>query len=100
MKEILISVGPALLAFIGAIIKSKYDLKKQELQHDAKLAEIRTEAAEKREEANRRFEERIKEIKAETDEELRKADAELERKFLENFTSPTKIGRASCRERE
>src|SRR5690625_5500418 len=86
MKEILISVGPALLAFIGAIIKSKYDLKKQELQHDAKLAEIRTEAAEKREEANRRFEERIKEIKAETDEELRKADAELERKFLENFT--------------
>lgn len=91
MEEILVSSIPALLAFLGAMIKSKSDLKKQELQNDAKIAEIKAEAAEKREEDRNRFEDRLKEIKAETDEELRKADAALERKFLDNFTNPDNL---------
>lgn len=88
MNELLIAIVPAVVAFIGAIWKSNSDLKKQQLQHEAKISEIKLEAAERREEDRKLLESRIKELKAETDEELRKADAELNRKFLERFTNP------------
>lgn len=91
MEEILIAVVPALLAFLGAVWKSNNDLKKQEIIHNAKIAEIKAEAAEKREQESKRFEERLKELKTETDEALRKADAEIDRKFMENFTNPTDL---------
>ena len=91
MNEILIGIVPAILAFAAAIWKSKSDLDKQKLVNEAEIAKIKVEAAREREQDRERFEDRLKEMKAETDEELRKADAQVERNFLDNFTNPVTL---------
>ena|SRR5690625_256211 len=89
MQDIFISIIPAVLAFIGAVWKSKSDLDKQKLIHEAKIAEIKEEAAREREKERDRFESRLKEMRAETDEEIRKADADQTRRFLDQFIDPS-----------